>query len=87
METESWKGLGGGGGGMLETQVLRKEKENHFNVAFIASYNSRDLVLTFNGTKEALSSVTLYLLSQPLTKTANRAVSVAPTVPSIARAF
>ena len=45
------------------TDTLTKVKENCFNVIFTASYKSRYLLASFNGTKEAISSMSLYLLS------------------------
>ena len=44
------------------------DKENHLNIFFTALYKSLDLCVSFNGTKEAISSVTLYLSSISLIK-------------------
>ena len=54
-----------------DPEMLSKDEENHPNVVFTASYKSRHLVLTCSGIREAVSSVTSYLLSQSLTKMAN----------------
>jgi len=52
--------------------MLTKVIENHFNVTFTALCKSRDLVVSFNGTKEAISSVSLYSLSKSLIKMARQ---------------
>ena len=44
------------------------DKDNHFNIFFPVSYKSLDLFVSFNGTKEAISSVTSYSSSISLIK-------------------
>lgn len=50
---------------------LAKVKENPCNVIFTASYKSRDLFGSFNGTEEAISTGTFYPLSILLMKMAS----------------
>ena len=64
--------------------MLTKAKENCFDgvfvvvvvVVFTTSYKSRYLVVSLNGTKEAISLVLLYLLSVRLMIMASRAILV-----------
>ena len=49
-----------GGPSVTIPDMWTMAKENCFNMFFIASYKSLDLVVSFNGTKEAIASVTLY---------------------------
>ena len=51
--------------------ILIMDKENCFNIFYMTSYKSLNVAVSFNSTKEAISSVTLYSSSIPLIKMSN----------------
>ena len=67
--------------------MMTADKEHSLNIFFTASCKSLDLVVSLNGTEEAISSVAFYSSSVPLIKMAAWAVSAASGLSSIAKVY
>lgn len=67
------------------SDMLTVDKEYGFNILSVASYSYIDMVVSFSGSKESISSVTFYLSSIPLIKMADGAQFVASVLSSITK--